>query len=311
MSISRTLLSVAALFLTLPIQAFATIGFGIHWGNDFSLDMDNVAGKQLSFGDLSIDTASVLGSRPEMLEKISGSNLPIYMDQKSWSKKPFNFGAKIFIDIIPVLDAIEISTNFGVWEYKSSLIYPVSMSYRQNINPDNIDHPDSLFDVGYDTLPLSLEKFNMQFLGLKNTPFMKLHFDLTIRKNLFEAPAKILKIYAGAGPSLHFATPVLNKELIEEALGEAIQGVKPLSFLSGDVFENDQLTKKIMKKITRSLMIPHWGCHIVAGTMVKLPVIPIGFYFDGKLMIPFDNVDKNTDLGGLGFLLNTGISLSL
>jgi len=113
------------------------------------------------------------------------------------------------------------------------------------------------------------------------------HFDLTIRKNLFEAPAKVLRIYAGAGASLHFATPVLNKELIEEALGEAIQGEKPLSFLSGNVFENDQLTKKIMKKITRNLMIPHWGCHI-----------------------PFDNVDKYTDLGGFGFLLNTGVSLS-
>ncbi len=184
------------------------------------------------------------------------------------------------------------------------------MSYRQNTDFTDVDHPDSLFDVDYDTLPLSLEKFNMQFLGLKNTPFMKLHFDLTIRKNLFEAPAKVLRIYAGAGASLHFATPVLNKELIEEALGEAIQGEKPLSFLSGNVFENDQLTKKIMKKITRNLMIPHWGCHIVAGTMVKLPVIPIGFYLDGKLMIPFDNVDKYTDLGGFGFLLNTGVSLS-
>lgn len=304
----RAILSFTALFLILPIQACATIGFGVHWGNDFSLNMDDVSRKQLSFGDLFIDLASVSGVKPDSLDQISGSILPIYIDQKSWSKKPFNIGAKIFIDIIPVLDAIEISTNFGVWEYKSSLIYPVSMSYRQNSN--NVYHPDSLFDVDYDTLPLSLEKFDMKFLGLKNTPFMKLHFDLTIRKNLFEAPAKVLRIYAGAGPSLHFATPVLNKELIEEALGEAIQGEKPLSMLSGNVFENDQLTKKIMKKITRNLMTPHWGCHIVAGTMVKLPVIPIGFYLDGKLMIPFDNVDKHTDLGGFGFLLNTGVSLS-
>lgn len=304
----RAILSFTALFLLLPIQTYATIGFGVHWGNDFSLNMDDVSRKQLSFGDLFIDLASVSGIKPDSLDQISGSILPIYMDQKSWSKKPFNIGAKIFIDIIPVLDAIEISTNIGIWEYKSSLIYPVSMSYRQNFN--NVYHPDSLFDVDYDTLPLSLEKFDMKFLGLKNAPFMKLHFDLTIRKNLFEAPAKVLRIYAGAGPSLHFATPVLNKELIEEALGEAIQGEKPLSILSGNVFENDQLTKKIMKKITRSLMTPHWGCHIVAGTMVKLPVIPIGFYLDGKLMIPFDNVDKHTDLGGFGFLLNTGVSLS-
>jgi len=303
----RALLSFTALFLILPFQTFAAIGFGVHWGNDFSLRMDDAFRKQLSFDNLSIDTTSVFGIKPDSLKQISSSLLPIYIDQKSWSKKPFNIGTKIFIDVIPVLDVIELSTNFGVWEYKSSLIYPVSMSYRQNAR---FNHPDSLFDVEYDTLPLSLEKFDMQFLGLKNTPFMKLHFDLTIGKNLFKAPAKVFRIYAGAGPSLHFATPVVNKELIEEALGEAIEGVKPISFLSGDVFQNDQLTKKIMKKIIRNLMIPHWGCHIVAGAAVKFPVIPLGFYFDSKLMIPFDNVDKHTDLSGFGFLLNTGISLS-
>ena len=73
---------------------------------------------------------------------------------------------------------------------------------------------------------------------------------------------------------------------------------------------NKEVAKKIIKEITSNLMTPHWGCHLDLGVMVKLPVIPVGIYVDGKLMIPFDNMDKNVDLGGAGFLLNTGISLS-
>lgn len=310
MSLIRIIMPIALILLIIPGRTQAVVGFGFHWGNDFSLHMDNVQKEQLSFKDLSIDTASVMGTKPSIIDEISGTNLPIFINRTSWERKLFNIGAKFYVDVIPVIDAIEVSTNFGVWEYKSSLIYPVSMSFRQNVNTGDLHQPDSIFDVTYDTLALTLEKFNMEFLGLKNTPFMKLHFDLTIRKDIFKAPAKVFRLYAGAGPSLHFATPVLNKKLIEEALGESIQGVKQLDFISAGVFENDQLTRKIMKKITRSLMIPHWGCHIIAGTMIKAPVIPIGFYIDGKLMIPFDDVDKNTDLGGFGMLLNTGLSFS-
>ena len=47
-----------------------------------------------------------------------------------------------------------------------------------------------------------------------------------------------------------------------------------------------------MKKNHRNLMIPHWDATSVAGTMVKLPVIPSDSTFDANFMIPFDNVDN-------------------
>jgi hypothetical protein len=58
------------------------------------------------------------------------------------------------------------------------------------------------------------------------------------------------------------------------------------------------------------MMTPHWGCHIDLGVMLKLPVIPLGFYVDGKFMIPFGKMDKNVDIGGLGLLVNSGVSLN-
>lgn len=311
MTIKKTFLLLLATFIFIcssPI--WATVGFGIHWGNDFSLNMDNTLKEQLSLEALSINPSDVAGDMPEGLDQISGTKLPIFINRLDWDRKPFNIGFKLFVDIIPVINAIELSTNFAIWEYKGSVTYPVSMGFRQNIDPQNMNHPDSIFDVQYDTLPVSLEKFDMAFLGLKNTPYMKLHFDLTIRKNIFEAPAKVFRVYAGAGPSLHFATPMLNKKLIEDAIGEVLEGTKSLNSLSSEAFDNYDISKKIVKKITSSLMIPHWGCHLIAGSMVKFPVIPLGFYIDGKLMIPFGGLDKNTDIGGFGFLLNCGISLS-
>ena len=44
--------------------------------------------------------------------------------------------------------------------------------------------------------------------------------------------------------------------------------------------------------------------------MIKIPVIPLGFYVDGRFLIPFDNMDPNVDLGGFGIVLNSGVSLS-
>jgi hypothetical protein len=226
-------------------------------------------------------------------------------------RKPVNIGAKIYIDVIPVIDGIELSTNFGYWEYNGSMKYPTGLSFKSNADFSTATSPDSLFDVIYDSLPLTLEEFDMDFLGIKNTPFMKLNFDLTIRKNLLQLPKrlKVLRLYGGGGVSLHFATPILNKKLIQDALGDALTGTKSISSLTTD-FTNPELTKKILKEITSNLMIPHWGCHIALGAMVKLPVIPLGIYVDGKLMIPFDKIDENVDLGGFGFLVNSGVGLT-
>lgn len=310
MSFKQSLLQITLLLTLLPCHSMAAFGLGLHWGNDFSLHMNDITKQQLSFEALSIDTASISGNKPDYLNQINNQLLPIFINRTDWEKKAFNFGAKIFIDRIPIIDAIELSTNFGIWQYNGSITYPVSMSYRQNIDANNISNPDSIFDIGYDTLPVTLEKFDMKFFGLKNTPFMKLHFDLTIRKNIVLTHAKVFRLYTGCGPSLHFATPVLSKSLIEDALGNALEGLKPLNSLSTDLFDNDELTRKILKKITRSLIVPHWGFHITAGTMIKLPAIPLGFYFDTKLMIAFDNIDDNANIKGVGLLLNSGVTFS-
>ena len=139
-----------------------------------------------------------------------------------------------------------------------------------------------------------------------------LAFDLTIRKYIFQVPKmlKVLRLYGGGGLSLNFATPVLHRAIIEEALGTTLEQAFTLEGLDADLFSNDEMMKKIIKEILSSLMTPHFGLHLDLGVMIKIPVIPLGFYVDGRFLIPFDNMDPNVDLGGFGIVLNSGVSLS-
>lgn len=307
-------LRVALLIGALISSSFATVGIGIHWGNDFSLSMADKEKDWVAFEDLNIDTAGITGTIPaELLSGISGKNLPIYLSRTDWRNTRINGGLKVYVDVIPVLDAIELSTNFGLWEYDGSITYPTGLKVRDGLTYNSALQPDSIFEPEYTTVPLTLEEYGFGLMGLRKTPYMKLQFDLTIRKYLAQLPpvVKILKIYAGGGVSLNFATPVLSKNLVEDALanlGTSLGDVGSLDQLS--LFSQDEIVKAVVEQIYQHLMTPHFGMHLDLGVMVKIPVIPLGVYVDGKFLIPFGAMDEYVDVGGLGLLLNSGISLS-
>jgi hypothetical protein len=315
---SRKKLSIIAALavFTCFSNAFSIIGFGIHWGNDFTLSMNDKTGEQLSFDKLRINTTEITGTLPSNLPVITGKYLPLYVDRSDWTRTMFNIGGKIYIDAIPKIDAIEISANYGVWEYKGQVRYPKSLQFKNNI-PSVPQSPDEIFNVVYDTLPITLEEFDLKVPGIKNTPYMKLNLDLTIRKYLLRFPPKLnwFRIHAGGGASLHFATPILSKGLIEDALGDKLNTAKDITALATDLFGTDskaskEISKAIIEEIMSNMMTPHWGCHVDLGVMLKIPVVPLGFYVDGKFMIPFGKMDKNVDIGGLGMLVNSGVSLN-
>ena len=145
---------------------------------------------------------------------------------------------------------------------------------------------------------------------LRKTPYMKLGFDLTVRKYIFQVPKmlKVFRLYGGGGLSLNFATPIISRSLIEEAISEQLDNAASLTDLS--LFSDQKVIESVITKILGSLMTPHFGLHLDLGVMIKIPVVPLGFYVDGRFHIPFDNMDPTVDLGGFGIVLNSGISLS-
>jgi len=150
------------------------------------------------------------------------------------------------------------------------------------------------------------------YWGVDRTPYVKMNFDLTVKKAFFKIPKKLktFSLYGGGGVSVHLATPVLSAELIEEALGTKLdQLFTDVATMGAGFLGDDQVMEAVLKEIIAGLTEPKWGMHFVVGTQLKIPVIPLAFYLDGKLMIPFGNLDPYVDLKGYGFLLNAGVML--
>jgi hypothetical protein len=305
----KCLLAACAVFaLALPSQAI--IGVGVHWGFDWSLSMDNVPSEQMTIDNLKL---TGLPMAPAGFDTVPSVLLPIYIGRTDFDRTVVNFGDKVLIDAIKWF-AIELSANFGMWEYEGVVIYPRTLQFRTNPDP-NPDKPGDLFTIApsdFDTLAITCDQLNVKYLGLDKTPYAKLNIDLTVRKNIFAIPKKLKtwSLYAGAGASVNFATPMLSAQLVEDALGKKVERTfDSLTSLGSDFLGDSDVMKAVLDEIVAGLTVPKWGMHILLGTQVKVPVIPLAFYVDGKFMIPFGDLDPYVDLKGYGFLVNAGVML--
>jgi hypothetical protein len=302
MSRIRKICFSAALVSLLAIApSFALIGIGAHYGLDMTLSMKNTTGlgDHVTFDSLKLD----LGQGSPLI----GAEIPAYVSRTDF-KSDFSFGGKIYIDVIPVIDAIEVSGNFGLWDYVGKINYPSSLK-NPLVNSGNLA---DTANFNYTSEKLTLDNLGLGYMGLKNTPYAKFNVDLTVRKYIVQFPPiiKTVKLYGGAGATVNFATPMLSGHLVQDVINESAQGTKTVPALGTDLLGNTDIMKGVVNKIISGLTQPSYGAHIDLGVMVKIPVIPIGIYVDGKFMIPFGKLDKYVDVGGMGLLLNGGIALT-
>ncbi len=338
--LNSIVLAMATCFLfVMPVHAI--VGVGVHWGFDFTLNMDDNLEDPLKFSNLvpielldtlggSIDLSEFQNKLPAGIDLDSLRNLvkenvgilearaPFTLSRVDWTRSPINFGGKAFIDAIPLpfIDAIEASCNLAAWEYDAVLKYP-NGELQDNLTAQDV--MDFVETGDYEKLlkmneqHLTLEEFGMGYLkmfGLSKTPYFKFQLDLSLRKNIIEKPStlKTFRLYAGAGASLHLGTPIITPAFVEEVIDYAVENsINDI----GQTFNKETVTKKIVEKLIDEAKNPTWGMHFLVGTMIKPPVIPIAIYGDAKLMIPFGDIDKNVDLGGVGFMLNCGLALTL
>ena len=245
---------------------------------------------------------------------ISGKDLPIYINRTGWTRNWFDVGGKVYVDCIPVIDAIELSTNYAMWEYQGSIIYPSSITFKPPTpgatNTTTFD--TSMATINYDTAKITMKNLGLSNPFITNTPYAKLQFDLTVRKYILKLPpmANTLRFYGGGGISMFFATPLLSAGLIERAIGNTLSTISTIQELQTQAFNNKDAEQMIAKEFLKELFTPRWGAHLDLGAMVKFPFMPVGIYVDGKYIIPFGPLDPNVPaLKSNGFLLNSGIAL--
>jgi hypothetical protein len=300
-----SVLAAAALITFSAVSSsYAIIGLGLHYGLDFSMSME--PGKDnVSVAGFDLDSIKISGLTLPT-DRIIGKDTPfLKMSRSKLERSALNFGGKFFVDIVPYVDIIEGSFNLGVWQYDGKVEY---LNVKGISNAAVADPSLTLSEIPktYEPVAVTLDAYDMSYFGLSKTPYAKLNLDLSVRKivlNLW-----LVKFNAGAGMSVHFATPILDEALIDGV--KADKGIKsPEELVTEFMKPNSKMGKAIVQKILDELYTPRWGAHIVAGANLKLPTFPLGVYVDGKLMIPISKFDENKQVNALGVLINTGLAL--
>ena len=294
-----SVIAVAALVTMSAVSnTYALAGVGFHWGFDYSMGMEDVPREAIKLGDAGFTVGGFTLSSDSLF----------YVSRMDWKSSPINFGGKLYVDIIPFIETIEFSCNFGLWQYNGSLHVLDPEATAGTITTEN---PTPTYKYG-EPIPLTLKNTGLGYIGLTGTPYAKLQLDATIRKTILNL--WLIKFSAGAGVSAHFATPLLSSKIVESALNTDINEstIADLADPSSAVAK-DAAKKIVQEIIDEALGKPAMGAHILLGVKAKLPVVPIGIYVDGKYMLPLSKFDKDAGDGinGFGLLVNAGISLSL
>jgi len=303
----RSIVIVAAVLMISFVSAsHAIVGFGVHYGLDFSMSMKDIRrdGLKIPVAGFDMEQVDVFNLPPGMtagqgILTPSGGDF-LYVSRAEFRSSFINFGGKVFVDVIPYINTLELSCNFGIWQYDGAVHY---------LDVDSLGKvPEDWGSPGkypYKTQELTLEAFDMSYFGLSGTPYAKLQLDASVRKDVFKLSA--FRVNAGGGFTVNFTTPVLGGHLVDGV--QVDKGYSPEKMVEELSDPNSKIGEQIVEKILEELFTPRYGMHIVAGAHFKIPVLPIGFYADGKFMIPFSKFDENGQVTGLGFLLNIGAAL--
>lgn len=183
-------------------------------------------------------------------------------------------GVKAWLEL-PVLPIeFEAASNIAWGSYKSSLIF---------------NHGASS-----DTIPVDVSS-PVVGLGSKNgsTPYISWLTDVTLRYPLFElpplSPIKPLKIWIGAGGTYAVASRVVDKSDLAAVYGAGA----------------NTSSKATLKD---NLLTSTFGGHLAAGVQLKIPVIPVALFIDGKWYI---HVATSSAASKYPFAANAGLGFSI
>jgi hypothetical protein len=265
-----TLAAAFALFAT--TQAFAIIGVGAHY-------IMNTGSLKSSKEHAIVDFGSPLGEQKIMVNQESASGLQ-------------GLGFKAWIDFLPLVD-IEGTLNIAATRYKTSLEIPTL---------DENEEPVSK------TIRLSYTPeapYSMLF-GDADPLFGVVNGDLSITKP-FDLP--IIRPYIGAGVSYFASIPIVNssfaQKMIDSSPGLVEALIDPTNPDNASAAEG--MGKALAKVLQEESYKTGIGGHLIAGFRLKLPVIPIAAYANGKYYFGGNTNSQFTQ----GFVLEVGGGLAL
>jgi hypothetical protein len=141
---------------------------------------------------------------------------------------------------------------------------------------------------------------------MSETPYARLRIDLSGSKVLPGLGAfPWVDLFGGGGFSFHFATPLLSQGLVGDVLVEQLGSELDIVSLQ-ERFTRERITRAAVEEVIDQLSRPAFGVHLVGGFMLGPRGFPFKAMGELKFLIPFTQIDPCENLGGFGFVFNTG-----
>jgi hypothetical protein len=189
------------------------------------------------------------------------------------------FGVKAWLELPVIPVEFEAASNIAWGYYSSSLILKPSTGTPDTIKVD-IPAP----------VPGATKKSG-------ETPYFSVLTDLTLRYPILQlpplSPIQPLKIWVGAGPTYVIASRVVDQSDLEAIYGTAGSFSTPAA--ARTTFVNNITTNT-------------WGAHLAVGAQLKIPVVPIALFIDGKWYL---HVATSSAASKYPFVVNVGAGLSI
>jgi len=227
-----------------------------------------------------LNSTSISGStetivKTDLPAAFAGNNDTLFASRGKMSGLT-QLGVKAWLELPIIPIEFEVSSNIGWGSYTSSLIY--SQAGARETIPVDVKSP-------------------IPGLGSKNgsTPYISVLNDLTLRYPILKlpplAPIQPLKIWIGGGATYAVASRVVDKSDLQSVFS----GTYTTPAAAQSTFKDNILTNT-------------WGGHVAVGAQLKIPVIPIALFIDGKWYIHTATSDAASKFP---FAVNAGLGLAI
>jgi hypothetical protein len=231
------------------------------------------------------DQTMVGATLPKAFSNDTGASLVVHRTKLSGMTQ---FGVKAWLELPVIPVEFEVASNIAWGYYQSSLI----------LNSAALTHPDTIKVDVPAPIPGESKKSG-------ETPYFSWLTDLTFRYPILQlpplSPIQPLKLWVGAGPTYVVASRVVDQSDLESIYGTA--GSYTVS-ATGDAAAEAAARKTFINNLTTNT----WGAHLAVGAQLKIPVVPIALFIDGKWYL---HVATSSAASKYPFVVNIGAGLSI
>lgn len=230
-------------------------------------------------------------------DEIGGPDLPSYLREyqggvgtlsieRSGVSGLNQIGLKTWLDLPLLPIEFEAAANVAWGSYKSMVVY------SDPSNPAN----DLVIETGLES-PIPVP-------GIKSgeTPYVSSILDASIRYPFLKlpplSPLKPFKIYVGGGVSWFYASKVVSKDDVKDIF----------DFSGGSAVTQEAAEAALSKKLKDDFYESSIGGHLLLGTQLKIPVLPIAIFADGKW---YFNAATSSAASNYPFAVSAGLALAL